>query len=225
MGCILPQQGFLEGLRAICDIEGIVFIFDEVMTGFRVGLSGAQGVFGVRPDITTLGKVIGGGMPVGALGGRLDIMSCLAPEGPVYQAGTLSGNPLAMAAGLATLTEIEKPGFFTQLTQTTQALTQALASVAESLNIPLFTASLGGMFGFCFTDKNKVRDYADIAASDEHLFKKFFHGMLDKGIYFAPSMYEAGFVSSAHKEQEISKTQAAAEQVLATCCNRARVCE
>lgn len=214
MGFVLPEPEFLKGLRQLCDQYEALLIFDEVMTGFRVGLTGAQGVFGITPDITTLGKVIGGGMPVGALGGKAEIMSFLAPEGPVYQAGTLSGNPLAMAAGLATLSEIEKPEFFARLSKTTQALTQALASVAETLDIPFFTASLGGMFGFCFSEKKYITDYADIAASDEVLFKKFYHGMLDKGVYFAPSMYEAGFVSSAHGESEIVKTQMAAEEVL-----------
>ncbi|MFI4918897.1 MAG: glutamate-1-semialdehyde 2,1-aminomutase [Legionellales bacterium] len=214
MGFVLPKPEFLKGLRQLCDQYNTLLIFDEVMTGFRVGLSGAQGLFGITPDITTLGKVIGGGMPVGALGGRSDIMSYLAPEGPVYQAGTLSGNPLAMAAGLATLTAIEKPEFFTNLNKMTQSLTQALSSVAASLNVPFFTASLGGMFGFCFTDKQQINDYADVAASDETLFKKFYHGMLNKGVYFAPSMYEAGFVSSAHGDKEISHTQEAAEQVL-----------
>ena len=214
MGFVLPKTEFLKGLRQLCDHYNALLIFDEVMTGFRVGLAGAQGMFSIKPDITTLGKVIGGGMPVGALGGCKEIMSFLAPEGSVYQAGTLSGNPLAMAAGLATLTEIEKPGFFTHLSHMTQALTQALASVMEALNIPFFTASLGGMFGFCFTEKTQIVDYADVAASDEVLFKKFYHGMLDKGIYFAPSMYEAGFVSSVHGKKEIEKTQHAAEEVL-----------
>lgn len=214
MGFVLPEPQFLNGLRQLCDQHKTLLIFDEVMTGFRVGLTGAQGIFGITPDITTLGKVIGGGMPVGALGGRAEIMSFLAPEGPVYQAGTLSGNPLAMAAGLATLSEIEKPGFFDALSNTTQALTQALASVAETYKIPFFTASLGGMFGFCFTEKKRIADYADIASSDEALFKKFYHGMLQQGIYFAPSMYEAGFVSSAHGDAEIIKTQTAAEEVL-----------
>ncbi|KTD50932.1 glutamate-1-semialdehyde 2,1-aminomutase [Legionella quateirensis] len=214
MGFILPKPGFLKGLRELCDKYHAVLIFDEVMTGFRVGLHGAQGLFGIKPDITTFGKVIGGGMPVGALGGSSEIMSFLAPEGPVYQAGTLSGNPLAMAAGLATLNEIEQPGFFNQLNETTSNLISALSDVAQSLQIPIFTASLGGMFGFCFTDKNEVSDYGDVASSDEQLFKQFFHGMLENGVYFAPSMYEAGFVSSAHGEQEILKTQNAAERVL-----------
>jgi glutamate-1-semialdehyde 2,1-aminomutase len=216
MGFVLPKPGFLKGLRELCDRYHALLIFDEVMTGFRVGLTGAQGVFNIKPDITTLGKVIGGGMPVGALGGSTEIMSHLAPEGAVYQAGTLSGNPLAMAAGLATLSELEKPGFFEALSKTTQKLTQALASVAESLHIPFFTASLGGMFGFCFTEKKEITHYEDIAASDEILFKKFYHAMLDEGIYFAPSMYEAGFVSSAHGAQEIQKTQEAAERVLSS---------
>ncbi len=214
MGFVLPDPQFLKGLRELCDQYHALLIFDEVMTGFRVGLSGAQGVFNITPDITTLGKVIGGGMPVGALGGKAEIMAYLAPEGPVYQAGTLSGNPLAMAAGLATLTEIEKPGFFEDLSDTTQKLTEALSSVAQALKIPFLSASLGGMFGFCFTEKTHIADYADVAMSDEVLFKQFFHGMLDKGIYFAPSMYEAGFVSSAHGIKEIEITQQAAEQVL-----------
>ena len=187
------------------------------MTGFRVALGGAQAVYGVIPDLTTLGKVIGGGMPVGALGGRSDIMSCLAPEGPVYQAGTLSGNPLAMAAGLATLTEIEKPGFYQHLSAISNALVRSLADVADSLYIPFCGASLGGMFGFCFNEKHQVVNYADVAASDDVLFKRFFHGMLRKGVYFAPSMYEAGFVSSAHQQEEIRLTQKAAESVLVEC--------
>lgn len=216
MGFVMPDTSFLKGLRELCDHYNALLIFDEVMTGFRVGLTGAQGVFGIKPDITTLGKVIGGGMPVGALGGSAEIMAHLAPEGPVYQAGTLSGNPLAMAAGLATLKEIEKPGFFETLSHTTEQLTQALAAVAEAARVPFFTASLGGMFGFCFTEKTRIADYADVAASDEVLFKKFYHAMLGKGIYFAPSMYEAGFVSCAHGDEEIRKTQEAAEQVFAS---------
>lgn len=214
MGCILPDPAFLRGLRELCDHYNALLIFDEVMTGFRAGLSGAQGIFAVKPDITTLGKVIGGGMPVGALGGRAEIMDYLAPEGPVYQAGTLSGNPLAMAAGLATLTEIEKPGFFEKLSTVTQNLIQVLAVAAETACIPLFTTSLGGMFGFCFSEKKQITDYADVAASDEAMFQRFYQGMLSRGIYFAPSMYEAGFVSSAHGKQEIEKTYEAAEQVL-----------
>ncbi|MDI1352162.1 MAG: glutamate-1-semialdehyde 2,1-aminomutase, partial [bacterium] len=214
MGFIMPKPDFLKGLRELCNHYNALLIFDEVMTGFRVGLSGAQGIYDISPDITTLGKVIGGGMPVGALGGRADIMSYLAPEGPVYQAGTLSGNPLAMAAGLATLNEIEKPEFFVNLSNTTTSLVKHLAIIANELHIPLCTASLGGMFGFCFTDKEHVYDYADIASSNEALFKKFYHGMLSKRVYFAPSMYEAGFVSGAHGEKEIALTAEAAMQVL-----------
>ncbi|MDP1603801.1 MAG: glutamate-1-semialdehyde 2,1-aminomutase [Legionella sp.] len=217
MGFVLPKPGFLQGLRELCDSNNALLIFDEVMTGFRVALGGAQAAFAVTPDLTTLGKVIGGGMPVGAVGGKAAIMSHLAPEGPVYQAGTLSGNPLAMAAGLATLTEVEKPGFYEQLSENTNALITGLADVASSLSIPFCSASLGGMFGFCFNNKERVEDFNDVAASDEPLFKRFFHGMLAKGVYFAPSMYEAGFVSSAHQEKEIQLTVKAAEEVLSNC--------
>lgn len=217
MGFVKPNIKFLQGLRALCDAYNAVLIFDEVMTGFRVDLGGAQAVYAVRPDLTTLGKIIGGGMPVGALGGKKEIMACLAPEGQVYQAGTLSGNPLAMAAGLATLTEIEKPGFYQRLSTLSEALVTGLTDVARSLDVPFCGASLGGMFGFCFNDKQEVTDYADVASSDEALFKRFFHGMLHEGVYFAPSMYEAGFVSSAHQLEEIRLTQVAAEKVLVNC--------
>ena len=215
MGFVLPKISFLQGLRELCDAHGTLLIFDEVMTGFRVALGGAQAVFEIKPDLTTLGKIIGGGMPVGAVGGKADIMNHLAPEGTVYQAGTLSGNPLAMAAGLATLTEIEKPGFYEQLSANTLTLVNGLAEIVESFNIPFNCASLGGMFGFCFNPMQQVFDYADVAASDEALFKRFFQGMLQKGIYFAPSMYEAGFVSVAHQHEEIHLTHLAAESVLA----------
>ena len=214
MGFVLPKSGFLQGLRELCDASGSLLIFDEVMTGFRVGLGGAQALFGIRPDLTTLGKVIGGGLPVGAVGGRADIMSCLAPEGAVYQAGTLSGNPLAMAAGLATLTEIEKPGFYQRLTQNAINMIEGLGEVITSFNIPFCYASLGGMFGFCFNSANEMYGYEDIATSDERLFRLFYHGMLQRGIYFAPSMYEAGFVSSAHGKEEFHLTHQAAERVL-----------
>lgn len=214
MGFILPKPGFLKGLRALCDQYKALLIFDEVMTGFRVALGGAQSLYDVQPDITTLGKVIGGGMPVGALGGKSEVMSFLAPEGPVYQAGTLSGNPLAMAAGLATLHEIQAPNFFLELNSTTQSLTQALSLVASQMNIPFFTTSLGGMFGFCFTDKEQIDNFSDISSSDEPFFRRFYHQMLDRGIYFAPSMYEAGFVSGVHTQLEINKTQEAMEQTL-----------
>ena len=214
MGFVLPKPGFLEGLRQLCDTHHAVLIFDEVMTGFRVALGGAQALYGVLPDLTTLGKVIGGGMPVGAIGGKASIMDCLAPLGPVYQAGTLSGNPLAMAAGLSTLLEVEKPGFYQQLSETSAGLIAALSEVADALHVPFCGASLGGMFGFCFTDKPEVLDYADVASSDEALFKRFFHGMLANGVYFAPSLFEAGFISSAHQSEEIRLTQKAAESVL-----------
>ncbi|WED44368.1 glutamate-1-semialdehyde 2,1-aminomutase [Legionella cardiaca] len=215
MGFVPPKPGFLQGLRELCDIHEAVLIFDEVMTGFRVALGGAQALFNVTPDLTTLGKIIGGGMPVGAIGGKSVIMSHLAPEGAVYQAGTLSGNPLAMAAGLATLTEIEKPGFYETLGQNTAMMISSLAEVVASFKIPFCYDSLGGMFGFCFNTKKQVFDYNDVASSDEVLFKQFFHGMLQQGVYFAPSMYEAGFVSSAHQKEEIRMTVAAAESVLA----------
>jgi glutamate-1-semialdehyde 2,1-aminomutase len=215
MGFVLPQPGFLEGLRALCDAHESVLIFDEVMTGFRVALGGAQQVYNIQPDLTTLGKVIGGGLPVGAIGGRADIMSYLAPQGPVYQAGTLSGNPLAMAAGLATLSEVEKPGFYEHLSSKTSYMAHGLTNVAHALQIPFCSASLGGMFGFCFTDQPVVRDYHDVANSDEALFKRFFHGMLARGFYFAPSLYEAGFVSSAHQQSDLDATLAAAHAVLA----------
>jgi len=217
MGFVLPNPEFLKGLRQLCDNNHTVLIFDEVMTGFRVGLGGAQGVYNITPDLVTLGKVIGGGMPVGALGGKEAIMACLAPLGPIYQAGTLSGNPLAMAAGLATLKEIEKPGFFENLSSISNSLVRGLEEVAHSLGIPFCGDSLGGMFGFCFNKKAHVVDYADVAASDEDLFKRFFHGMLGQGIYFAPSMYEAGFVSSAHQQEEIRLTKEAALNVLTHC--------
>lgn len=218
MGFVLPKAGFLQGLRELCDRYGALLIFDEVMTGFRVALGGAQAVFGIRPDITTLGKVIGGGMPVGAIGGSREVMSQLAPEGPVYQAGTLSGNPLAMAAGLATLTEIEKPGFYDALARQTRALVEGMAEIARNRGVPFCAASLGGMFGFCFTDKEQVLDYTDVASSDEALFRRFYHAMLQKGIYLAPSMYEAGFVSSAHQDKEIQLTLKAMTEVLESGC-------
>lgn len=215
MGFVLPEPDFLQGLRDLCDEYQAVLIFDEVMTGFRVALGGAQQVFGITPDITTLGKIIGGGMPVGALGGKSAIMSHLAPEGPVYQAGTLSGNPLAMAAGLATLTELEAPGFYQQLADKNRFLLDGLSDIARELSIPFCSAFLGGMFGFCFNDKQQVRNLNDVMSSDERLFKYFYHGMLQKGVYFAPSMYEAGFISSAHQHDEMHLTHLAAKEVLA----------
>lgn len=214
MGMILPHDNFLPGLRALCNTHQTVLIFDEVMTGFRVALGGAQALYSIQPDLTTLGKIIGGGMPVGAIGGRAEIMDYLAPQGPVYQAGTLSGNPLAMAAGLATLSEIEKPGFYESLSLRTQELMDGLKEIANVLSIPLNTVARGGMFGFAFNNQAMLSNYEDIAASNDALFRAFYHGMLEAGIYLAPSMYEAGFVSSAHMSTEIDHTLAAAQRVL-----------
>jgi glutamate-1-semialdehyde 2,1-aminomutase len=214
MGFVLPEEGFLSGLRELCDKYNALLIFDEVMTGFRVALGGAQEIYQIKPDLTTLGKIIGGGMPVGAIGGRADIMECLAPMGSVYQAGTLSGNPLAMAAGLATLTEIAKPGFYENLSQMTTLLVNSLKEAAATTQTPLIAQSLGGMFGYCFTDQPKIKNQDDVAASNEKLFNYFFHGMLQQGIYLAPSRFEAGFVSSAHQLSDLAKTKTAAEIVL-----------
>ena len=213
MNCIPPQPGFLEGLRELCDDYGSVLIFDEVMTGFRVALGGAQAHYKVTPDLTTLGKVIGGGLPVGAFGGKRAIMEKIAPLGPVYQAGTLSGNPVAMAAGLAMLTEIEKPGFFDELSSRTEHLTHGLVTRAKAFDIPLSTNQVGGMFGLFFTEEKQVKDYYQVTNCNVERFKLFFHGMLAQGVYFAPSAYEAGFVSAAHGKREIKDTLIAAEQV------------
>lgn len=214
MGLVLPQDNFLQGLRALCDEYNAILIFDEVMTGFRVALGGAQEIYKVKPDLTTLGKVIGGGMPVGAIGGKEAIMQYLAPVGSVYQAGTLSGNPLAMAAGLATLTEISQPGFHANLHEKSTNLIQSLALVCHERGVDFCGAAIGGMFGFCFADIEKVKNIQDVANSDAELFKKFYHGMLKQGVYFAPSLYEAGFISSAHTAQEINLTVEAANRVL-----------
>ena len=211
MNMILPAPGFLQALRALCSKHGSVLIFDEVMTGFRVALGGAQAHYGVAPDLSCFGKVIGAGMPVGAYGGRLDIMSKIAPLGPVYQAGTLSGNPVAMAAGLANLDLIEAPEFFTQLEAKAAALCEGLQHAAKQAGIPLQTVYLGGMFGFFFS-ATAVHSFAQACACDIERFKQFFHLMLDRGIYLAPSAYEAGFISSAHSEQDLSETIAAATQ-------------
>lgn len=213
MNCIPPVPGFLETLREVCDASGSVLIFDEVMTGFRVSLGGAQGYYGVRPDLTTLGKVIGGGMPVGAFGGRADIMAHLAPLGPVYQAGTLSGNPVAMAAGLKTLELIEAPGFFETLTTRTDVLMRGLEERARSAGVSLITNSVGGMFGLFFTDRPSVQSFQDVMACDSARFNQFFHGMVAAGVYLAPSAFEAGFVSAAHDDAVIEKTWDAAEKV------------
>ncbi|MEX1267331.1 MAG: aminotransferase class III-fold pyridoxal phosphate-dependent enzyme, partial [Woeseia sp.] len=211
-----PEPGFLEALRSACSDAGAVLIFDEVMTGFRVASGGAQARYRITPDLTTLGKIIGGGMPAAAFGGREDIMAHLAPDGAVYQAGTLSGNPLAMAAGLATLTELEADGFYERLERTTQQLADGLADAAADAGIPLQTEVAGGMFGFVFTDSGPVRRYSQVAAADIERFKKFFHAMLERGIYFAPSAFEAGFVSSAHTATDIGQTIDAAREVMQT---------
>lgn len=216
MNCVPPVAGFLEGLRELCTQHGAVLIFDEVMTGFRVALGGAQAHYRIKPDLTTLGKVIGGGLPVGAFGGRADIMNRLAPDGPVYQAGTLSGNPVSLAAGLATLKEIARPGFFNDLSAKTSKLALGLAERAKLASIPLITQNVGGMFGFFFTQEHVVTRFAQVMACDVASFKKFFHGMLREGVYLAPSAFEAGFVSAAHLDQDIEKTLDKAERVFAT---------
>ncbi len=212
MNLVAPRPGFLEALRRLCTTHGAVLIFDEVMTGFRVALGGAQALYGVKPDLTTLGKVIGGGMPVGAFGGRRDIMQAIAPLGPVYQAGTLSGNPVAVAAGLATLKLIQSPGFHDRLAATTSAFCEGLASRAQSRGIPFSAAAVGGMFGVFFRETPPA-SYAEVMQCDKEAFNRFFHAMLPEGIYFAPSAYEAGFVSSAHGKAEIERTLDAADKV------------
>jgi glutamate-1-semialdehyde 2,1-aminomutase len=214
MNCIPPKAGFLKELRAVCDRHGSVLIFDEVMTGFRVALGGAQALYNITPDLTTLGKVIGGGMPVGAFGGKRKIMQQLAPLGPVYQAGTLSGNPVAMAAGLKTLELISKPGFFEQLTAMTRQLTDGLQQRGKQCGVPLLCQTVGGMFGIFFTDRPLIESLADVSTCDIERFKTFFRHMLASGIYLAPSAYEAGFVSAAHTAADIAATLAAAEQSL-----------
>lgn len=215
MNCIPPAPGFLEGLRALCDKYNTVLIFDEVMTGFRVALGGAQAYYGVKPDLTTLGKIIGGGLPVGAFGGRKDIMEHLAPLGPVYQAGTLSGNPLAMAAGLATLENLSTHGFHEALTEKTAQLLKGLEEKAEMAGIPFTTSQVGGMFGLFFTDQKNVDCFAKVMACDTDRYAKFFHGMLDNGVYLAPSAFEAGFTSIAHGQAELEATLKAAEKAFA----------
>ncbi|MBT8098516.1 MAG: glutamate-1-semialdehyde 2,1-aminomutase [Gammaproteobacteria bacterium] len=215
MNMVPPEADFLATLREECSNAGSVLIFDEVMTGFRVAKGGAQSLFGVQPDLTTLGKIVGGGMPAAAFGGRASIMADIAPDGPVYQAGTLSGNPVAMAAGLATLNELDGPGFYESLGERTQQLAEGLAAVAEDAGIPLAVEYRGGMFGFVFTDDAPVRRFEQVATADIERFRKFFHGMLEAGIYLAPSAFEAGFVSAAHGDEEISRTLDAARTVLA----------
>lgn len=215
MNCIPPKSGFLQGLRELCDQYGAVFIIDEVMTGFRVALAGAQSYYGVTPDLTTLGKVIGGGMPVGAFGGKKEIMQYIAPTGPVYQAGTLSGNPIAMAAGLACLNELKTAGNEQRLAQLTEKLALGLKKLADKHNIPFIVQYVGGMFGLFFTDQNKVESYQDVMKCDVQAFNTFFHKMLEKGIYLAPSAFEAGFMSLAHTEEDINHTLAMADLAFA----------
>jgi len=215
MNCVPPVPGFLEALRDCCDQHGSVLIFDEVMTGFRTALGGAQSVYGVKPDLTTLGKVIGGGLPVGAFGGKADIMNAIAPIGPVYQAGTLSGNPLAMAAGLAMLENVSKPGFYQALTDKTTRLIEGLKQAADDAGIPMTTSQVGGMFGLFFTEETSVTRFEQVMASNQERFKQFYHGMLEQGVYLAPSAFEAGFVSSAHGDADIDATISAAAKVFA----------
>jgi glutamate-1-semialdehyde 2,1-aminomutase len=216
MNMVPPVPGFLETLREECTRSGALLILDEVMTGFRVARNCAQGLFGIEPDITTLGKVIGGGMPAAAYCGRADIMASIAPDGPVYQAGTLSGNPVAMAAGLKTLELIDSDNFWDDLSAKTQKLANGLANAAQTAGIPVSVESQGGMFGLVFTADGPVRSYAQVAAADVDRFRKFFHGMLEEGIYLAPSAFETGFVSIAHGDDDLDETITAAAKVFAT---------
>lgn len=215
MNCVPAQAETLSRLRSLCDEYGVLLIFDEVMSGFRVALGGAQSIYGVQPDLTALGKVIGGGLPVGAFGGRREIMSRIAPEGPVYQAGTLAGNPLAVAAGLATLAAIAAPGFFDSLKQRAESLLAGLRELAQAASVPFTTNQVGAMFGMFFSEEAQVRTFDQVMACDIDHFRKFFHGMLDHGVYLAPSAFEAGFLSAAHGEREIELTLAAAEKSFA----------
>ena len=216
MNCVPPEDGFLQGLREVCDEHGIVLIFDEVMTGFRVALGGAQARYGVTPDMTALGKVIGGGMPVGAFGGKREIMEQLAPLGPVYQAGTLSGNPVAMIAGLTTLQLIAADGFFDTLEAKTQRFCEAMVGAAREADIPMTSNCVGGMFGLFFSEDDTISRYQQVMACDVERFKTFFHGMLQRGVYLAPSAFEAGFMSSQHSDTDIEQTLEAAKQVFAS---------
>ncbi len=215
MNCVPPVSGFLQTLRDCCDTADSVLIFDEVMTGFRVDLGGAQARYGVRPDLTTLGKVIGGGMPVGAFGGREEIMNHIAPLGPVYQAGTLSGNPVAMAAGLRNLEILSRPGFFEDLDRRTERLVEGLLDAAEANGVALRANRVGAMFGLFFTEQEQVSRFSEVSACDIELFRRFFHGMLDRGVNLAPSAYEAGFVSAMHGAAEIDQTIEAAAATFA----------
>jgi glutamate-1-semialdehyde 2,1-aminomutase len=215
MNLVAPQPAYLRKLRDVCTKHGALLIFDEVMTGFRVALGGAQALYGIKPDITTLGKVIGGGMAVGAFGGRRDIMQAVAPLGPVYQAGTLSGNPVAVAAGLATLKLVQAPGFYDALGATARALCDGLSSAARTAGVAFSAHSVGGMFGLYFRE-TPPQSYQEVMQSDAEAFNRFFHAMLAEGVYFAPSAFEAGFVSAAHGKAEIEKTVAAANRAFAS---------
>lgn len=215
MNCIPPQAGFLEALREVCTESGALLIFDEVMTGFRVALGGAQQHYTIDPDLTTLGKIVGGGLPVGAFGGKAEFMDKLSPLGPVYQAGTLSGNPLAMAAGLALLKKIRQTDFHKHLNTYAERLTQGLEERAKIAGIPFMTQQVGGMFGLFFTEQTAVHNFAEATACDQDRFNAFFHAMLKAGVYLAPSAYEAGFISSAHQEKELQATLTAAEKAFA----------
>jgi len=215
MGMVVPDLDFLKGLRNLCDVYGSLLVFDEVMTGFRVDYGGAQEIFGIIPDMTIFGKVIGGGLPVGAYGGRQDVMLMVAPAGPVYQAGTLSGNPLAVAAGRKTLEILQAPDIYAELSQKSNWLIDEMQQSAGQNGIPLQTNVMGGMFGFFFAEK-PVRNYQDAAESDQDRFRKFFMGMLKEGIYLAPSAFESGFISMAHTEEDLEKTAAACRKVMAT---------
>jgi glutamate-1-semialdehyde 2,1-aminomutase len=214
MNCVPPAGGYLEALRRLCDEHGCLLIFDEVMTGFRVALGGAQALYGVTPDLSTFGKVIGGGMPVGAFGGRQEFMQMIAPNGPVYQAGTLSGNPVAMAAGLANLDLISEPDFYARLGETTEALVEGIRQAASTAGVPMAFSRVGGMFGLFFTTQAEVTSFDEVMQCDVDAFKQFFHAMLGAGVYLAPSAFEAGFVSSAHSMQDIEDTINAAAMAL-----------
>jgi glutamate-1-semialdehyde 2,1-aminomutase len=217
MNCIPPLDGYLQGLRNLCDQHGVVLIFDEVMTGFRVALGGAQALYGITPDLSTFGKVIGGGMPVGAFGGKRELMELVAPSGPVYQAGTLSGNPVAMAAGLATLDLVTLPGFYESLNDKTRRLTDGIQAEADSAGVSFTTTCVGGMFGLYFSTAKQIVNFEQSGAVDVDMFKRFFHAMLANGVYLAPSAYEAGFVSSAHSEEHLSTTISAAREAFRIC--------
>ncbi|ABY70135.1 glutamate-1-semialdehyde 2,1-aminomutase [Actinobacillus pleuropneumoniae] len=215
MNCIPPKNDFLKGLRALCDQYGAVFIIDEVMTGFRVALGGAQAYYDVKPDLTTLGKIIGGGMPVGAFGGKKEIMEYIAPTGPVYQAGTLSGNPIAMAAGLACLTELSKAGNEEKLAAQTKTLAEGFKALADKHNVPFTAQYVGGMFGLFFTEQAEITNFQEVMKCDAAKFNRFFHLMLEQGVYLAPSAFEAGFMSLAHSDEDIQATLAAADKAFA----------